>query len=84
MYPGAAHPGDCWVFDIVLGIDPRSVVLKPITKKEYHVYLLKADGTKTRRPNGTGPFVITRKFTPRQQQDLREWWPLMSDFIKGN
>lgn len=94
-YPGVRFPGDCYIFDMVLGIDPRLVsAMRPVTEFTYCVFVLDADSNKTARAvnvvDGDREYTtqetvqVTRKFTQQQRKLLKEWWPLMSDEAKGN
>lgn len=76
QYPGTPYPEMAWLFDQVLGMDPREVVMHPIRKKSYLSFVLTPDGQ--HRRGVTGEVVrVRRKFTPEQQKLIRQWWVLL-------
>lgn len=77
MYPRVEYPDLAWLFDQVLDIDVTHVAAVPISKKEYTVFVLDADGQRSRDKHGE-LVSVKRKFTGRQRQHVREWWPLLS------
>lgn len=94
-YPDVKYPGDCYIFDVVLGIDPRKVVAKSLTHYAYTTFVIdpmtherrrkvykviKDDGTEEERSETE---MVTRKFTPSQKRLLAEWWDLLSDEARG-
>lgn len=82
-YPGAVSPGDCYVFDVALGIDPRTLPLEQvITKKSYQVVALNPAGVPYTHSDGT-PVIVRREFTYQQRVALKEWWNLLSPGIRG-
>lgn len=82
-YPNTPSPGDCYVFDVVLGIDPRLLPINQvISTKTYKTMVLDPQGKRERTPNGE-PRLVTRPFTNKQRKALKEWWPLLSDRIRG-
>lgn len=82
-YPATPYPGDCYVFDVVLGIDPRLLPLNQVlSPKTYKTVVLDASGKKEYQLNGH-PVIVTRKFTAEQRKALKEWWPLLSPRIRG-
>jgi hypothetical protein len=80
LYPGVKYPEVCWLFDVALNIDPRTVVEAPISKKSYKTLILDENGKRTIL-NGEA-LSVTRKFDPRQAKIVREWWPLIPEDIK--
>lgn len=82
-YPNTGQPEMCWLFDQVLGIDPRLIAAEPITKKTYKAFIMKGDNTKLPNPKTKASFVVTRKFTPQQQKALREWWIILPEEMKA-
>lgn len=72
-YPDATHPGNCYIFDVVLGIDPRTVAADLVTRKGYTAFWVNPDGTRTR---------VKRTFDSYQQKVLREWWELLSTDVR--
>lgn len=89
MYPGVVYPGDCYVFDMVLGIDPRLIVAdQAVTKKTYKQFVLDpSDKKKVLLYNAVSGEVeavkVVRKFDSKQQKAIREWWHLLSPEIRG-
>ena len=88
MYPGVVYPGDCYIFDMVLGIDPRLLPAEQaVTKKQYKAFVLDpSDSKRVLRYNKDGesePVKVVRKFDPKQQQLIREWWHLLSPELRG-
>lgn len=84
-YPEVKYPEMCWLFDIVLDVDAKLIVQAPISKKSYTSFVETFDGKRESITNVNG-FVkyrqVKRKFTPRQQELVREWWPLLPDEMK--
>ena len=74
-YPHAASPGDCYIFDVVLGIDPRTVVAGTITEKKYKVWYPVKDVPGQR-------IIVTREFDQKQRRLLKDWWELLSPEIR--
>lgn len=84
-YPGVAYPEMCWLFDAVLDVDAKLIVQEPISKKSYTSFVLNADGSRELIMSKNGYAVtrkVKRKFTPRQQELVREWWPLLPHEMK--
>lgn len=82
-YPNAVSPGDCYVFDVALGIDPRVLPLEQvITRKHYKVMARDVNGVPYRDKNGE-LIVVRREFTYQQRVMLKEWWNLLSPGIRG-
>ena len=81
LYPNVLHPGDCYIFDVVLGIDPRTVALQPITRKSYKALLHNPDGSRVLHKGQV--VAVTRLFTPKQRKALHEWWYLLSPEVRG-
>lgn len=82
-YPQSPSPGDCYVFDVVLGVDPRLLpVNQVISSKTYKTVVLDPSGRAERSPDGEVR-LVTRQFTTQQRKALKEWWPLLSDRIRG-
>jgi hypothetical protein len=82
-YPNAPAPGDCYVFDVALGIDPRLLPLdQVITKKHYKIYATNPDGVPYMTGNGV-VIQVRREFTSQQRTALKEWWNLLSPGIRG-
>jgi hypothetical protein len=52
-----------------LGLDLATLVIAPISKREYTVWV---DG-----------HAVVRRFDPQQRKTLREWWPLLTDELKA-
>lgn len=81
-YPSTPSPGDCYIFDVVLGIDPRLLpVNQVVSPKTYKTTVLDSAG-KPERSEGE-VILVTRKFTAEQRKALKEWWPLLSPRIRG-
>lgn len=84
FYPKTVDPVLCYVLDMELGLDPRTMPLEQdISKKTYKVFMFEPGGKKLLRDKDYEPVVVTRKFTPVQQKKLREWWPILFgvDFV---
>lgn len=82
-YPNTGQPEMCWLFDQVLGIDPRTIAAEPITKKTYKSFILDDNGKRLVNPKTQTSFRVTRKFTPQQQKALREWWVILPEEMKA-
>jgi hypothetical protein len=80
LYPGVKYPEVCWLFDVALNIDPRTVVEAPISKKSYKVMILDENGKRVSHNDQV--LSVTRKFSPKQAKIVREWWPLIPEGIK--
>lgn len=84
-YPGVLYPEMCWLFDIVLDVDATLIVQEPISKKAYVTFVKNESGNRETviLPSGLVKYrKVKRKFTPRQQELVREWWPLLPDEMK--
>lgn len=81
-YPNLPFPGDVYVFENVLGIDPNTIpVNQAITPKGYKAFVLDDSGKRTTH-NGE-IVIVTRKFTSEQRKLLKQWWPLISERLRG-
>lgn len=82
LYPGVPYPEFVWLFDVALGLDPRAVAQKPITKKQYKSFIMDGYGNKELNPLTGSAVTVTRSFTPEQRKIVREWWPLLPEEMK--
>lgn len=79
-YANARNPGDCYILDVILGIDPRNVVASSITPTGYQVF--KTDNGDRIMKNGD-IVKVTRKFTRQQKITVKVWWDLFSLDARG-
>lgn len=78
FYPNAADPVLCYVLDVELGLDPRTMPTdQAITKNTYKVFLTEPGGKKLRYDKDFNVLTVTRKFTPEQRTKLVKWWPVL-------
>jgi hypothetical protein len=84
MYPNSAQPEMCWLFDMVLKIDPRVVAMEPITLKKYKVFMMDLHGKRMVNPKTNEFYRVTRYFSPEQIKEVRNWWPLLPQEMRAS
>lgn len=82
-YPQVLHPGDVFVLDQVLGLDPRSIVFGSLTRKGYEALVFDSDGKRILNKRGTGALRVTREWDAQQKAQIRKWWDLLSPDARG-